>query len=110
MVTGASRVRSGFPNPATSTTQIVRCSSYSSLMSPFLRRRVSHEQGLRQAGTLGQRGTQGRAPERDGGNVDSEPDPRTAADIPAFVDRLTELWKWAGSPGYRKKFQEMANQ
>jgi hypothetical protein len=42
--------------------------------------------------------------------VDSEPDPRTAADIPAFVDRLTELWKWAGSPGYRKKFQEMANQ
>jgi hypothetical protein len=38
------------------------------------------------------------------------PDPRTATDIPAFVDRLTALWEWAGSPGYRKKFQEMANQ
>ncbi len=38
------------------------------------------------------------------------PDPRSAADIPEFVDRLTALWEWAGSPGYRRKFQEMANQ
>lgn len=37
------------------------------------------------------------------------PDPRIAADIPEFVDRLAALWEWAGSPGYRKKFQEMAN-
>lgn len=38
------------------------------------------------------------------------PDPRTAEDIPAFVARLNALWTWAGSPGYKKKFQEMANQ
>jgi hypothetical protein len=38
------------------------------------------------------------------------PDPSTAADIPEFVDRLAALWEWAGSPGYRGKFQEMANQ
>lgn len=61
---------------------------------------------------VGQRGTQVSRSAWDGGHVDGPepPDPRTAADIPELVEKLAALWEWAGSPGYRGKFQEMANQ
>lgn len=75
---------------------------------------MSHEQGLRQVGTLGQRGTQVAYREwdarREKGEHVERPDPNDAVDIPAFVAQLNALWRWAGSPGFKKSLQEKADQ